>query len=135
MSISRQDSETVVHEFVGDVCEEILVLPGDHTNEAVVFFILTNKHSVRGFLDAGLLFLTEHNDSDSDSELSDEEEYYSLENAFPVKGNVIKHAYMHNAKFSITFEDESELIFKEVDDVTYFKVIKNETEKRTIKAG
>lgn len=116
MFTPRQDSETVVHEIVGDVCEGFLIEQEQDANEVGVFYIITNNHQLRGFVDAWLLFLSECEDKNlADNELA-ERRFLPLEERYPIRGVKVTKAEFRDATLIIRFGECVEVTIQCTED-------------------
>ncbi|MFN3251249.1 hypothetical protein [Roseibium album] len=114
MFTPRQHSETVIHEIVGDICECFHVQQWEDNDESGVFFIVTNNHRLRGFVDAWLLFLQECEELDRLEEEAVESEgcfFLRLEEKCPIRGTEITKAEFRDAMLLIEFDKSIQVTF------------------------
>ncbi|WP_306141452.1 hypothetical protein [Roseibium sp. MMSF_3412] len=116
MFTPRQDSETVIHEIVGDVCEGFLIEQEQDANEVGVFYIFTNNHRLRGFVDAWLLFLSEYEGKSLPEEALAERRFVPLEERYPIRGVKVTKAEFRDATLTIRFGECVEVVIQCTDD-------------------
>lgn len=126
MFTPRQHSETVIHEIVGDLCESFHVQQWEDNDEAGVFFIVTNNHRLRGFVDAWLLFLQVCNVNDQLEEEEDEGKgcfFSKLEEKCPIRGTEITKAEFRDATLLIEFGNSIQVTLRcNAGDYTFMEI-------------
>ncbi|ASP34067.1 hypothetical protein [Labrenzia sp. VG12] len=122
MFSTRQHEETEVRELLGQACRSLRVLCVAESDEVLIFLIETKTHFLRGFLDAGLLFLDEFRQGDTSEELEDGETFIRLEDTYPLKGKTIVAAEMRGGAFRLRFQDGPDVVFCEENEETRVRV-------------
>lgn len=114
MSITRQHSETEIHEIYGETCKELLaVVKKEKNNIADYLYLRTDEMWHRFALSAGLLFWDDNEAPDEEEDIEEEEAYRDLATELKLTHKIIKKIKMANGQLSFTVEDGSG--FKLVD--------------------
>ena len=106
MVITRQHSQTEVHELYGKTCSELLaVVQQEKSNIADYLYLRTHKTWHRFALSAGLLFWDENAAPDEEDDIEEEEAYRDLGTELKLAGKVLKKIEMKNGRLDFRVED------------------------------
>ena len=108
MAITRQHSQTEVHELYGKICSELLaVVQHEKSNIADYLYLRTNETWHRFALSSGLLFWDENAAPDEEDDIEEEEAYRDLAVELELTDKVLKKIEMNNGRLNFRVEDGS----------------------------
>lgn len=119
-SISRQHSETEIHEITGMVCNNLLAVRGSTQDTVHVLYLSVDSLWLRVFIDCGVLFLESVSEPGREDDLETGEEYRDLASELGSLGLTIGEAKMANGAFAVMFDNGLEIQFEDFQEETRF---------------